>query len=367
MSEPTVPFNDLGRGTASIRPELDEAIGRVVSSGWYVMGPEHSALEKELAAYLGITDAVLVANGTDALQLALVALGVTAGDRVLTAANAGGYTSTAARAIGAVPVYADVDPTTLLLTVESIEAAVGAGGPLPEVIVVTHLFGATADARGITEWAHARGVRVVEDCAQSLGAGIGGVKTGTWGDLATTSFYPTKNLGALGDAGAVFAGSDELATTLRRLRQYGWESKYRTTLVGGRNSRCDELQAAILRVKLPKLDQGNEARRAIHRRYEAALGTGARLVTRAGEGYVGHLAVLYVDDRDRAVATMTAHAVATDVHYPVPDHFQAIVAEEDRPSLPVTEAAARSILSVPLFPELTDAEVDRVCAALSEL
>jgi aminotransferase EvaB len=363
---PPVPFNDLGRGTAQLRPQLDVAITRVLSSGWYVLGPEHNAFEAELAEYMGVTHAVGVGNGTDALQLALAAVGVKAGDTVLTAANAGGYTSTAVRALGGVPIYADVDPGSLLLTVDTIEAAFEAVQP-PRAIVVTHLFGAAAGIHSIVDWAHARGIAVIEDCAQSLGAYAGDVRAGSVADLATTSFYPTKNLGALGDGGAVLTSDDTLATALRELRQYGWSSKYRTTRLGGMNSRLDELQAGVLRVKLPYLDGWNERRRQIHSQYEQAIGPGARLVNSSSPAFVGHLAVIETADRERAQAILAARGVRTDVHYPIADHKQAIVADEVAPSLPVTETAAGRILSIPLFPELRDDEVATVCAALTEL
>ena len=366
QSTPDVPFNDLGRGTALLRPQLDEAIARVLSSGWYVLGPEHNAFETELASYLGVTHAVGVGNGTDALQLALSALGVTAGDTVLTAANAGGYTSTAARSLGATPVFADVDPGSMLLTLATIEAAVRLLPSPPRVIVVTHLFGAAANISEIVEWAHARSILVIEDCAQSLGAMADGVRAGSVADAATTSFYPTKNLGALGDGGAVVTSHDAVAATLRQLRQYGWESKYRTTLEGGRNSRLDELQAAVLRTKLPFLDGWNDRRREIHADYESAIGSGGRMVNSASPGFVGHLAVVEVDDRARAVAILAEHGVRSDIHYPISDHHQPI-ADGAAVSLPATDRATSRIVSVPLFPELTAVEVARVSTALAAI
>jgi aminotransferase EvaB len=362
-----VPFNDLGRGTQLLRPQIDEAIARVLSSGWYVLGPEHNAFETELSTYLGVNHTVAVGNGTDALQLALTSIGVVAGDTVLTAANAGGYTSTAARSLGAIPVFADVDASTLLLTAATIENALDVLPGTPKAIVVTHLFGAVADIRAIVDLAHARGISVVEDCAQSLGAMAGDVRAGSVADVSTTSFYPTKNLGALGDGGAVFTSDDTVASTLRQLRQYGWESKYRTTLSGGRNSRLDELQAAVLRTKLPHLDAWSDRRREIHVAYEQAIGSGARMVNRSNPGFVGHLAVIEADDRPRAQAILAEHGVRSDIHYPISDHEQPIATNGSLVPLPVTEAATEHILSVPLFPELTADEVSRVAAALSEI
>jgi aminotransferase EvaB len=366
VTNQTVPFNDLGRGTTALRSELDVAISRVVSSGWYVLGPEHDAFEAELASYVGVAHCVAVGNGTDELQIALSALGVAAGDVVLTAANAGGYTTTAARSLGAIPIYADVDPQSLLLTAATLEVAVAHLPTQPKVVVVTHLFGAAAEVQEIVNWAHARGIKVVEDCAQSLGAFAGAVRAGSVGDIATTSFYPTKNLGALGDGGAVLTANAEIATRVRQLRQYGWESKYRTTVDGGRNSRLDELQAAILRVKLPYLDAWNERRRAVHSIYERAASGGARFVNTSGPGFVAHLAVIRTDDRARAQDIFVRHGVRTDVHYPIADHHQPI-ANDSGLSLAVTENAAQQILSVPLFPELTDDEIARVSMAIQEI
>ncbi len=362
MSKWRVPFNDLGRGVAETRPAIDAAIARVLDSGWYVLGPEHDAFESELAEFVGVDHAVGVANGTDALQLALAGLGVQDGDQVLTAANAGGYSSTAIRALGAMPVYADVDPDSLLLTLATIEKAIKRTGPVV-TIVVTHLFGAAADVPAIVAWAHTRGIRVLEDCAQALGARFDGCRVGSLGDAAAVSFYPTKNLGALGDGGGVLTSDVVVAQRARQLRQYGWESKYRTTALGGRNSRLDELQAAILRTRLVDLDNITERRQDVHRRYEAAAGPGVRLVNRVSAEFVAHLAVLVCDDRDAVRARMTDAGIATDVHYPIPDHRQPI-SNSAGLELPVTESAADRMLSVPLFAELRDDEIDLVCAQL---
>lgn len=361
-----VPFNDLKRGTVSIRAEIDAAISRVVSSGWFVLGPEHDALESELATYVGVKHAVNVGNGTDALELALAAVGVTRGSMVVTVANAGAYTSTAALLLGAVPVYCDVDPQTLLMSVETLEATLSTLAEKPQAIVVTHLYGALAPIQDLVALARKHEIAIIEDCAQSLGASTGGRKGGSFADISTTSFYPTKNLGALGDGGAVFTNSDNLAESVRRMRQYGWASKYSIEFSHGKNSRLDEMQAAILRVKLPLLDAQNERRRQIHSHYEGAAHEGVRILNTSNEAFIGHLAVAITDDRDRSRAVVEAAGIKTDVHYPIPDHQQHF--PEFTPakfSLPVTEWASRSIFSVPLFPELTQTEVDRVTEALS--
>lgn len=359
-----VPFNDLARESARLRQQLRDVVGRVVDSGWYVLGPENEQLQLELAAYFGTDHCVTVANGTDALQLALSALGVTAADTVLTAANAGGYASTATRAVGARPVYADVDPTSLLLTSETLEQACDDLDSKPAAVVVTHLYGRSADMRSIMDWAEGRSIPVVEDCAQSVGAMHDGRRAGSFGHVATTSFYPTKNLGALGDGGAVLTSDADVAVRLRRLRQYGWEGKYRATMAHGRNSRMDELQAAVIRLKLPFVDAWNDRRRRIHKVYEEAAADRVRVVNSSGPGFVGHLAVVDVSDRASVAARFADARVRTDVHYPIPDHRQPLVANASHPKLPVTERAADRVLSLPLFPWLTDDEVDRVAAVL---
>jgi dTDP-4-amino-4,6-dideoxygalactose transaminase len=355
---------------ADLRARVDEAIARVVASGWYVMGPEHDAFEAELAAYAGIGHAVALGNGTDALELALAALGVSRGDRVVTVANAGGYTTIASRLLGADPVYCDISADTLQATPETVRAAIESLDAPPAAIVVTHLYGAMAPIEEIAADAAGRGIPVVEDCAQAFGARRGGRAAGSFADIATTSFYPTKNLGALGDGGAVLTSSPELAEKVRRMRQYGWEGKYTIAHPHGRNSRMDELQAAVLRAKLPALDAANNRRREIHARYEraAADASRVRVVNRADESFIGHLGVAVADDRDAVRAALTERGVRTDVHYPVADHLQPLIAGEGaRPALPATERATTTVFSLPLFPELRDDEVDRVCAALGGL
>jgi dTDP-4-amino-4,6-dideoxygalactose transaminase len=218
--------------------------------------------------------------------------------------------------------------------------------------------------RSIMDWAEGRSIPVVEDCAQSVGAMHDGQRAGSFGHVATTSFYPTKNLGALGDGGAVLTSDADVAVRLRRLRQYGWEGKYRATMAHGRNSRMDELQAAVIRLKLPFVDAWNDRRRRIHKVYEEAAADRVRVVNSSGPGFVGHLAVVDVSDRASVAARFADARVRTDVHYPIPDHRQPLVANASHPKLPVTERAADRVLSLPLFPWLTDDEVDRVAAVL---
>ena len=282
----------------------------------------------------------------------------------MTVSNAGGYTSTAVRAIGANPMYVDIEQSDHLMSLRTFEAAIASTARTPKALVVTHLYGSAVDINPIAERARALGIAIIEDCAQALGARRDGRMVGTLGDIATTSFYPTKNLGAIGDAGALFTSQPQLAATVRRLRQYGWESKYCTTTPGGMNSRMDEMQAAIVRVKLPHLDSFNQRRNAIHERYEAAASEDIRFVTSSVPGFIGHLAVIETDDREDLRRRLDKAGIATDVHYPIPDHLQPLVGA-GAPQLAVTEHAAQHILTVPLFPELRDDEIQRVSDALS--
>jgi len=361
-----VPVADPRRSVETQRGELGDAVARVLSGGRYVLGPEHDAFEAELAAYLGARHCLGVASGTDALELALLAVGCRPGDEILTSANAGFYSSAAALSAGLLVRYADVDEATLGLSAATAEAALTTA---TRAVVVTHLYGLMADVEQLVTLCHDRGVAVVEDCAQAAGARRGERSAGTFGDAGAFSFYPTKNLAALGDGGAVVTDRDDVAGAVRRLRQYGWEAKYRVAAPHGRNSRLDELQAAILRVRLPRLDGWNERRRTIASRYREALQDEAgRLVCGGDVDYVAHLAVALVEDRDGMRVRLEEAGIGTDVHYPVPDHRQEVWAGALADvRLPVSERACEHVVTLPCFPELADNEVDRVCEALHEL
>lgn len=366
---PGVPFNDLLRGMRRDRDAVLAATADVLDSGYAVLGAQHSAFEQELAAYLGAADAIGVASGTDALELAIKAVMPEGRSVVLTAANAGAYTSTATVRAGFTPRYADVDADTLCLTAETISAAltdeVG-------VVVVTHLYGYLGEMAAIRSLCDERGVSLVEDCAQAIGATRPDGRAATFGDAATFSFYPTKNLGAIGDGGAVVPRSPEIADRLRQLRQYGWQGKYNAALPGGTNSRLDELQAAFLRIRLPLVDGFNQRRRDIIARYvDAATTLDSDLLTvlpATGEHHAGHLAIARSTRRDRVREQLAAAGVATDVHFPLPDYAQPAFARfAPDTALPVTTEACGQILSLPLFPELRDEEVDRVVEAIRGL
>ena len=361
-----VPVANPARAVRVQRSAIDRAVTHVLGSGQYVMGSEHDAFERELAAHLGVAHCAGVASGTDALELALRALGCRRGDELVTAANAGFYSSAAALAVGMEVRYADVDPATLTLSSDTLESVVG---ETTKAVVVTHLYGFFADVEPIVELCRGRGVAVIEDCAQAVGARRDGRCAGSVGDAAALSFYPTKNLAALGDGGAVATNDEEVVARVRALRQYGWETKYDVAIPGGRNSRLDELQAAILRTRLPLLAAANERRREIVRAYDGALGSSAaRLVTQSGEDSVAHLAVLMADQRDGVRSRFEEAGIATDVHYPLADHRQPVWGDRYAGAhLPVTEHAVEHVVTIPCYPELTDDEVTRVCSVLEEI
>ena len=357
-----VPLNDLSRGLAADKRQILAVVERVIDSGWLVQGPEHAAFEAELASFLGVDHAIGVASGTDALELVLRAAMPADRHVVVTAANCGGYTTTAARRGGFTLRYADIDASHHLMTAETLapvlDETVG-------VVVVTHLYGRAADVAAIRAVCAPLGIRVVEDCAQALGATTATGRVGSLADAAAFSFYPTKNLGAIGDGGAISTNSETIAQTVRELRQYGWHSKYTIGRDGGRNSRLDELQAAVLRLRLPHLDAGNARRREIISAYAAAASERITVLPAAGPGHTGHLGVVVTSDREALQAHLASLGIRTDVHYPIPDHLQpGIVPDGPSVALPVTERLAQQILSLPVFPELSDAEVERVCDAL---
>jgi aminotransferase EvaB len=366
MNGATVPLADPRRAAAAFRGELAAAFDRFLGSGRYVLGREHDAFETEFADFLGVRHCVGVANGTDALELALIGVGCREGDAIVTAANCGGYTTTAARRAGLRVRFADVDSATLGLSRSGVAEALTTD---VRAVVVTHLYGLVADVEGIVALCTERGVAVVEDCAQAAGARWDARRVGSLGDAATFSFYPTKNLAALGDAGAVTTDDDGVAEQVRLLRQYGWDSKYNVSVDRGRNSRLDELQAAVLRIRLGHLDHWNARRRQIVARYANALPAGAgRFVASTGEDYVAHLAVAVFEDREQARAQFAAAGVGTDVHYPIGDHRQPAWCDEyGGVRLPITEHAVEHVLTVPCFPELTEEETERVCEVLRGL
>jgi dTDP-4-amino-4,6-dideoxygalactose transaminase len=365
VTSPPRAINDLGRHTEPLAGELAEALQSVLKSGWFVLGREVAALESAFGDYCGGLHCVGVANGTDALELALRALGLGPGERVLTVANAGMYSSAAILAAGATPHYVDIDPATDLLDLAALGRALET--ERPGALVVTHLYGRMAQMPAILGLARAAGVRVIEDCAQAHGARLAGRAAGSFGELGCFSFYPTKNLGALGDGGAVVTGDPGLAEALKSLRQYGWAGKYEATRPGGRNSRLDELQAAVLNRKLKHLDGWNRRRREIAAAYGRTIVHPLVVCPPdSGEDYVAHLYVVHVEGRDGLRAHLQAHRIPCDVHYPIPDYRQpALAGRFPGLHLPGTERACAQVLTLPCFPELTDAEVRLIAEAVN--
>jgi dTDP-3-amino-3,4,6-trideoxy-alpha-D-glucose transaminase len=361
-----VPFGDLKRQYESIKAELDEAAARVLASGWYILGPEVRAFEAEFAAFCGVGHAIGVGNGTEALYLALVALGVGAGDEVISVANAADYEPLTILQAGARPVFVDVDERTYTIEPELLEAAIT---PHTKAIMPVHLYGRMADMAAIMAVAERHGLPVIEDCAQAHGAQLAGRVAGSIGVCGCFSFYPSKNLGALGDGGMITTNDAELAAKLRRLRMYGWEKRYHTVDPGGINSRLDEIQAALLRVKLRHLADWNNARRRIAQRYNQLLADTDLLLPDlpSDESHVFHLYIVQTEQRDSLQAALQQRGVETAIHYPLPAHLQPVYHGLAEPgSLPITERLAGTVLSLPIYPELTDAEVDAVATAVRE-
>jgi dTDP-4-amino-4,6-dideoxygalactose transaminase len=362
-----VPFADLGRATQTVRPDLDAAVARVFDSGWFVLGGEGSAFEAEFAHELGVAHAVGVASGTDAIELALRALGVGRGDEVVTQANTCVPTVAAIERAGATPVLCDVEPEAGTIDPASLAGAITAR---TRAVVPVHLYGQVGDLGAVLAACAPHGIAVLEDCAQAHGATYEGRPAGTIGVAGAFSFYPTKNLGALGDAGAVVTGDPALAERLKLLRQYGQADRY-DHVAHGVNSRLDELQAALLRAKLPLLAAGNARRNAIAARYDEALADAPVRPLRRLEGrdHAFHLYVVLAPDRAAFQAALADRGVATLVHYPRPIHGHPPYADLGRGhvGLAVSEDLAERVVSLPLYPELTDAEVEHVAGVLSEV
>jgi dTDP-4-amino-4,6-dideoxygalactose transaminase len=358
-----IPFNALDRQNGGeLTARLAAAAREVIERGWYVLGREVAAFEEEFAAYCGARHAIGVANGSDALELAIASLDLPRDSEIAVAPNAAMYATLGILANGLRPRFVDVDADTATMHADALEAALT---PDTRAVVVTHLYGRLAEMDGLLAIARRHGLAVIEDCAQAHGAARAGRRAGSFGQLACFSFYPTKNLGAIGDGGAVVSSDDALAARVRQLRQYGWGSKYAVAVAHGRNSRLDELQAAFLRIMLPLLDDWNARRRDIAARYTAGITHPA--ITRPaldGDAWVAHLYVIQCERRDALRAHLEAHAIGVDVHYPIPDHRQPLLAAAHAGlSLPQAERQARTALSLPCFAELRDEEVEAVIAA----
>jgi dTDP-4-amino-4,6-dideoxygalactose transaminase len=364
MVETKVPFVNLRAQHAGLAPELQQAIERVLERGWFILGPEGEAFEQEFAAAVGVAHAIGVGNGTDALSLALTVLGVGPGDEVVTTPLTATFSALAVSRLGARPIFADVDPETLNLSPQSVGERIG---PRTRAVLPVHLYGNPCALSALTDIARSAGLALVEDACQGHGASLEGRALGSWGQAGCFSFYPTKNLGALGDGGMIVTDDDELAARLRRLRNGGQVSRYRHQELGV-NSRLDELQAAVLRLKLKRLPLWNERRRALARKYRELLAeTPVRPVAvTPGASPAVHLFVVRAPERDRLREALSAAGIETLIHYPIPANLQPAYRDlgQER-SCPAAEKAASEIVSLPLYPELDEAQVETVAWAVA--
>lgn len=352
----------------SHKQQIDAVIARVLDSGHYILGREVSAFESAFARYLGVPHALGVGSGTDALQVALRACEVKAGDSVVTVSHTAVATVAAIELAAARPLLVDIEPKTYTINCNKLEDALRRGDAnRVKAIIVVHLYGHPADMSAVMQIAMRFGLRVVEDYAQSHGASVAGRQTGTWGDVAAFSFYPTKNLGALGDGGAVATSDASIAERARLLREYGWRARY-VSDIAGMNTRLDEIQAAVLHVKLAYLDAENARRRSLAQLYDDRLVcSGLSLPAPAGWArHVYHQYVIRCAERDALRAYLKERGVGTLVHYPVPIHLQPAYRGriEMLTELPETEAAAREVLSLPMYPELGADRAEAVASLL---
>ncbi|HJS73911.1 MAG TPA: DegT/DnrJ/EryC1/StrS family aminotransferase [Vicinamibacteria bacterium] len=363
---PEVRFNDLSIGGTAPAEEIEAAVARVLASGRFILGPEVEAFEREVAAAFECGHAIGVGNGTDSISLALLALGIGPGDEVVTSPLTAAFTALGVSRIGAKPVFADVEPDTLTLSVESAARRIT---PKTRALMPVHLYGNAADMAGTLALARDHGLAVVEDACQAHGGRQDGKPLGSLGLVGTFSFYPTKNLGALGDGGMVTTRDEDIAAKLKRLRNGGQSSRYRHDEIGF-NSRLDEVQAAVLRVKLKHMEVKNERRRALARLYEESLQDSEvrPVAVRGGGVSARHLFVIRAPERDVLAAYLKEQGIETLIHYPIPAHLQKAYASlgQGAGSCPTAEKACGEILSLPLFPALPDEAVGRVAGAIRD-
>lgn len=363
MSQDRIPIADPAAENAELAADLQAAVQRVLASGRYILGPEGAALEAEIAAYTGAAHAVGCNSGTDALHLALRAADIGSGDEVVMPAFTFVATAEAASYVGAKPVFADIDPATYCLDPKSVERAIT---PRTRALIAVHLYGQMAPMAELAALCKARNITLIEDCAQSLGADEGGRRSGSWGEFGCFSFYPTKNLAAAGDAGLATAREPRHAERLRMLRHHGSRKTYYHDVLGY-NSRLDEIQAAILRVKLKRLDDYNARRAAVAQRYgEWLAGTPLVLPRAHGRGrHIWHQYTVRHPERDALRAKLEAAGIASMIYYPVPLHRQPLYAPDNQGvQLPATEEAAATVLSLPIYPQLSEAAQKKVCEVI---
>jgi dTDP-4-amino-4,6-dideoxygalactose transaminase len=367
-----IPQANPGASYQEHQKEIDQAVSGVLASGKYILGNEVTGFEREFGDYLGISDVVGTGSGTEALHLSFRACEIGPQDAVITVSHTAVATVAAIELAGALPLLVDVDPRTFTMDTNLLEDAVKRFrdklGNRLRAIVPVHLYGNPADMNAIWDIASRFDLIVIEDCSQSHGASIASQKTGTWGSLSIFSFYPTKNLGSMGDAGAVITSDKKLAERLRELREYGWKKRY-VSEVPGMNTRLDELQAAILRVKLKYLDSENARRKQIARQYSEMLTGSGLILPKAVEGSVFHQYVIRAQQRDDLKVALYRNGIETSIHYPLAVHLQPAYRDrilKDHRGLDTTEILCREILSLPIYPQLTDEQVRRVGNSIAE-
>lgn len=355
----TVPFGDLAKSNIQYSSIVEE----VFSSGSFVGGKYVEDLESSLANYLDIDHVVSVASGTDALLLALLSLGLPDNSSVWVVDNAGGYGSIAALNAGMVPIFKDANSHDFQIDTDNFENSSG----LPSAVIVTHLYGIAANIEAIVSWASKNGVKIVEDCAQAIGANIGGKKLGTFGDVACFSFYPTKNLGGVGDGGAIATNNVKVAEVIRKRKQYGWSSRYFSEVSGGINSRLDAINAGVLLAKLPLLDAANQRRREIYAKYFATdLNSSFFPKIKIDSSFVAHLAVGKSKDPRQFISYFAEHGVEVARHYPFQDSAQpGLNYKSPKAVNQGSSLLCQSVVSIPLYPELSDTQVLHVCNTLT--
>ena len=363
----TVPINDLSRWDNSERVRIDSRIQAVVKSGHFMLGSNTKELESQLSSRLDGMNVMCVGNGTDALTVSILGLGLQAGDKIATAANAGGYASGAILRLGCIPVLIDVEIDTSQMSPNSLSAALVQHSDI-KAVIVTHLYGLMADIKAISTITHEKKILLIEDCAQAIGASTDSHEAGSWGHASTFSFYPTKNLGCLGDGGAVAFRDAAHYASGRRIAQYGWSERYVISDMNGFNSRLDEVQAAVLLERIQTLQSNNDKRRTIVRQYADALPASHKMIWQDDASYVGHLAIVVGPSRSHIQQVLDAHEVGHGIHYPLTDNQQpAWQTGFTDASVPNCDQLATQIVTIPCFPSMTDAEIDQVCTALAAL
>jgi len=360
-----IPFVDLKAQYENLKPEIDQAVSDVLASGWYILGPQVSAFEQEFAAYCGVKHGIAVASGTEALQIALTAGGLSDGNEVITVPNTAVPTVAAIEAAGCRPVFVDICPDTFLMDVTLLEEAITTK---TKAIIPVHLYGQAVDMDPLLAIAKKHKLLVIEDCAQATGALYKGKRVGSLGDMGCFSFYPTKNLGALGDAGMVVTNNIDFAEAVRLIRSYGERKKYVNDRKGI-NSRMDDLQAAVLRIKLKHVDQWNQQRQEKAALYLRSLPDVAEItlpVTGDQRDHVYHLFVIRTAQRETLQAYLQEKGISTAIHYPLPIHYQAAYQDlgYQKGDFPVAEACSQEIMSLPLYPELEEASIEKVIKSI---